>query len=127
MARALVRAAVIERATARVPPGLPSKWGDWMRATPHTPQAAASQTLPVGRAPRSGQERKATQMGKVLVSVITSDVGRWARAKKVQSRLVLLAAPRSHRAPGRHRTRSAPDARARPKAKTKARLLRARA
>ena len=66
-------------------------------------------------------------MGKVLVSVITSAVGNFASAKNVQSKLKLLAQPRSQRAPEPQKTSFAPAIRARPRAKANAKLLRARA
>src|SRR5262245_38015651 len=66
-------------------------------------------------------------MGKVLVKVSTSEVGNCPSAKKVQSKLALLAQPRSHSAPGRHKTSWAPERRARPTASRKARPLRAKA
>src|SRR5205085_10380857 len=100
---------------------------DWIMATPATPHAAASQTKADGRIRSSGQDRNATQIGNVLVSVRTSEVGNWASAKKVQSRLALLAQLRSHSAPGQRNTSSAPASRAMPSANTKARLLRASA
>lgn len=98
MAMAEVSAAVKDSATAEVAFASTLKCGAWMSATPPTPQAAANQTDSCGRIRKSGQDRIATQMGKVFVSVITSDVGNWPRAKNVQSKLTLLAQPRSHSA-----------------------------
>src|SRR5579871_1819839 len=98
MAIALVRAAVIDSKTAVLLRPATWKCGDWIRATPQTPQAAAAQTAGAGALPSIGQDSSATQIGNVLVSVSTSEVGRWANAKKVQSRLMLLAQPRSQRA-----------------------------
>src|SRR5262249_14059199 len=66
-------------------------------------------------------------MGNVLVSVSTWEVGNCPSAKNVQSRLALLAQPRIHSAPGRHKTSWTPDIRARPTANRKAKPLRARA
>src|SRR5438067_13727053 len=91
IAMAEVSAAVSDSATAVLPPPAPRKCGDWIITTPQTPQPAASHTGSDGGVPSIGQDRNATQIGNVLVSVITSEVGRWASAKKVQSRLTLLA------------------------------------
>ncbi len=127
MATAEVSAAVSASATAGVVRAAPVKCGDWIRATPTTPQPAASHTAGDGRTPSSGQDSSATQIGKVLVRVRTSEVGSWARAQNVQSRLALLAKLRSHRARGPRKTRPAPHARAIPAASTNASAARARA
>src|SRR5262249_9609021 len=87
---------------------LTSKCGDWIRATPRTPMPAANQTVNEGRTWSKGQDRNATQIGKVFVSVNTSAVGSAVKAKNVQSKLMLLAQPRSQRAPGRRKAGFAP-------------------
>src|SRR5579885_884424 len=127
MATDEVSAAVRDSATAEVALAPASKCGAWISITPHTPQIDAIQTDKVGRTRKSGQDSSATQMGSVFVSVITSEVGNCASAKNVQSRLMLLAQPRSHNAYGRQKTRLAPENRAKRKARTKAILLRASA
>lgn len=104
-----------------------STCGDWISTTPRTPQPAAAHTVHDGRTCSSGQLSSATQMGKVLVSVSTSAVRSWARAKKVQSRLRLPAQLRSHSTRGRQNTSSAPDSRASARAKAQASELLARA
>jgi hypothetical protein len=109
MARAFVSAAVKERARAELAEESTWKCGDWMSTTPNTPQAEASQMERDGRTRKSGQESNATQIGKVFVRVITSDVGSRVRAKNVHSKLALLAQPRNHNAPGRQKTSLAPQ------------------
>ena len=61
-------------------PALVSKCGLRSSTTPRTPQPAASQTETDGRTRRSGQESRATQMGKVFVRVSTSEVRSQVRA-----------------------------------------------
>ena len=70
-----------DKATAKVaysPPLAEPAWkcGDWISTTPATPNPAASQTDNVGLMRKRGQDRNATQIGNVFVSVSTSDVFR---------------------------------------------------
>src|SRR5438093_13329923 len=95
-----------------------------MRRIPATPQAAASHTRPAGTSPRSGQERKATQIGNVFVSVRTSETGSRVSAKNVPMRLKLPARLRIHNVRRRQKTKRTPALKARIVAKRKASELR---
>src|SRR5260370_40660231 len=98
-----------------------------MRTTPATPLATANHTRPGGGSPRSGQDRRATQIGNVFVSVRTSETGSRVSAKNVPIRLKLPATLRIHSARGRQRTSCAPALKARMPAKRNANELRASA
>ena len=95
--------------------------------TPRTPQAAATQTPAVGRSCKSGQESRATQIGKVFVSVKTSETGSRVSAKKVQTRLMLPAMLRSHNVGGLQTTKRTPAASPQAAARTSASVVRASA
>src|SRR5205807_8325216 len=91
MATAEVKAAKRANGTAMRAPLETSTLGCWMSRMPATPHSAAIHTEAEGLSRRSGQDRTATQMGKVLVRVSTSLVGSWVRAKKQHKRLRLPA------------------------------------
>ena len=91
------------------------------------PLATESQTRGDGVSFSNGQDKKATQIGNMFVSVSTSDTGMRVKAKNVPTRLKLPAILRTHNVLGFQRTNRAPPARANVAAKTSAKLARDRA
>src|SRR5260221_11372348 len=98
-----------------------------MRMTPSTPLATHSQTRGDGGSRKTGHERIATQIGKTLVIVSTSETGSLVNAKKVHTRLKLPARLRSHSVPGPKKTRGAPAERASVAENKRAKAARTRA